>query len=213
MLLGLRSGAHLGPVGIAPRHSGVGGAGDPGNATSWCPDGRRRGGNGDGPRLEQTVRRRSRIDDATSGASPETATRRRNELNTNDAATIAWSLGLGSLAGWALGGGWFGLATGFIIGAVLGIIAARAGVRLGVAVSVVVGTVVGAFIGRNLVRVLCLPGSCPTLEIVAAVLGAIGAFVGVGLVVALVTRSFDEYHEAVEAGRPPPEPGCEQEES
>lgn len=75
--------------------------------------------------------------------------------------------------------------------------------------SVVVGTIVGAFIGRNIVRVLCLPGSCPSLEIVAAVLGAVGAFVGVGLVVALVTRSFDEYYEAIEARRPPPEPGCE----
>lgn len=121
-------------------------------------------------------------------------------------------IGLSSLAGWALGGGWFGLVTGFVIGAALGAVAAMAGVRTGVAVAVVVGTVVGAFIGRNIVRVLCLPGACPTLEIVAAVLSGVGAFLGVGLIVALVTRSFDEYHEAVEGQRPPPEPGCEGEE-
>ncbi len=37
----------------------------------------------------------------------------------------------------------------------------------------------------------------------------VGAVVGVGIVVALVSRSFDEYREAIDAGRPPPEPGCE----
>ena len=48
--------------------------------------------------------------------------------------------------------------------------------------------------------------------VVAAVVTGLGALVGVGLVVALVTRSFDEYHEAVAANRPPPEPGCETDE-
>ena len=56
---------------------------------------------------------------------------------------------------------------------------------------------------------LCLPSECPAAESGAAIITAIGAFIGVGLVVALATRSFDEHREAIAAGRPPPTPGCE----
>jgi hypothetical protein len=50
-------------------------------------------------------------------------------------------------------------------------------------------------IGRSIAAALCRPGTCLGVEIVAAVLTGIGAFVGVGLIVALATRSFDEYRE------------------
>ncbi len=85
--------------------------------------------------------------------------------------------------------------------------------RSAVAVAIAAGTVAGALVGRGVVRALCLPGSCVELEVVAAVVTGIGALVGVGLVVALVVRSFDEYHEAVAANQPPPQPGCETDET
>ncbi len=77
------------------------------------------------------------------------------------------------------------------------------------ALSVVLGGVIGLVLGRSIVRVLCRPTGCPAVEWTAAAATAAGAVVGIGLVVALATRSFDEYREAVAAQRPPPEPGCE----
>ena len=67
--------------------------------------------------------------------------------------------------------------------------------------AVFVGTAVGLLLGRNIVHVLCRPGSCVAAETTASVLLGLGAFIGVGLVAALVTRSFDEYREA--SGPPP----------
>ena len=123
-------------------------------------------------------------------------------------ATLLGASVLGAATGWLVGGGTSGIVVGFVVGMLLGGAAAWLDVRLVVSLSVVVGTVAGAFIGRNIVRTLCLPGACPALEITAAVLTGIGAFIGIGLVVALVTRSFDEYHEAVARDRPPPRTGC-----
>ncbi len=126
----------------------------------------------------------------------------------SNSATLIGASVLGAGTGWLVGGGTSGIVVGFVVGLLLGGAAAWLDVRLVVSLSVVVGTVAGAFIGRNIVRALCLPGTCSALEITAAVLTGIGAFIGIGLVVALVTRSFDEYHEAVARDRPPPRTGC-----
>lgn len=126
----------------------------------------------------------------------------------NNATMLVGAGLLGAATGWLVGGGTSGILVGLVVGLLLGAVAAKLEVRLVVALSVVVGTIAGAFIGRNVVRALCLPGSCPGLEITAAILTGIGAFIGIGLVVALVTRSFDEYYEAVARDRPPPRTGC-----
>ncbi len=130
----------------------------------------------------------------------------------NRTATIA-ALGagfalLGALTGSLIGGTAWVVAAAVVAG-IAGVAAGAAGMRPLVALAIAVGTIGGALVGRGVVRALCLPGSCPGLEATAAVITGVGALIGVGLVVALVTRSFDEYHEAVAANRPPPTPGCE----
>jgi hypothetical protein len=84
--------------------------------------------------------------------------------------------------------------------------------RATVALALVASLAIGAIIGQGIVHALCLPAGCVGAESVAAVVTGIGALIAMGLVVALVTRSFEEYHEAVAARRPPPEPGCESDE-
>ncbi len=91
---------------------------------------------------------------------------------------------------------------GGMLGAVTGLVAARFEVRTAVAAAVTAGAVTGAFIGRSVVAVICLPETCAGLEAVAAVLTGIGAFLGVGIIAALVTRSFDEFREGREVGVP-----------
>lgn len=130
-----------------------------------------------------------------------------------NAALVARTVGfaaIGAVAG-ALIGGAAWIAAGAVSSAVAGLLAGLAGMRPFVATSVLVGTFGGILVGRGVVRALCLPGSCVGLEVTAAVISGLGALVGVGLVVALVTRSFDEYNEAIASRRPPPAPGCEAE--
>jgi hypothetical protein len=98
---------------------------------------------------------------------------------------------------------------GAVAGLAFGIAVVVLRIRTIVALSVALGTVIGAIVGKSIVHALCLPSECPAAEGGAAVVTAIGAFIGVGLVVALATRSFDEHREAINAGRPPPTPGCE----
>ena len=115
----------------------------------------------------------------------------------------------------------FGAALGWIvdrtliwttIGAVVGLgIAAMIvwyHVRPFVATTVGVGAGLGAFLGGKIVAVLCEPSGCPAFEATAATTTGLGALVGIGLVVALATRSFDEYREAQERGVPPPTSSC-----
>ncbi len=117
---------------------------------------------------------------------------------------------LGAAAGAIAGVPW--AIAGFAVGCAAGFAAGRSGMRPFVAIAIAAGTLGGAVVGRGVVRALCLPGSCVELEILGTVITGIGAFVGVALVVALVTRSFDEYHDAISANRAPPEPGCEADE-
>ena len=107
---------------------------------------------------------------------------------------VAASL-LGAWAGQALGG-LLGLLIGAPIGLLSGFGALFAGIRLLVAVPVLAGTVVGGVLGHSIARVLCFPGECGSAAVAAALLAGAGTLVGVGLVAALVTRSFDESREA-----------------
>jgi len=113
------------------------------------------------------------------------------------AAGVAGGLLIGATGAVALG----------VVGAVLGIVVARAGVRWLVAFPVVVGTVAGAVLGWAVTHAFCRPDGCPVGESIAATLTGVGSFIGVGLVVALATRSFDEYRETAAAQYP--DPGAE----
>lgn len=116
----------------------------------------------------------------------------------------------GGITGWMLGSTILAvlMAAG---GAVVAIVAARANVRPAITMTVFVGAMSGALVGASIVETICLPGTCVPLEMTAAGVSGIAAFIGVGLVAALVTRSFDEYNEHVAAGQEPPSPGCEAE--
>ena len=89
-----------------------------------------------------------------------------------------------------------GAIAGGLTGLVAGVGVFVLGLRVMVATPVLIGTVAGALLGSSIVRALCLPETCHSSEILAAILTGLGSFVGVGLVVALVTRSFDEFREA-----------------
>ena len=97
---------------------------------------------------------------------------------------------------------------GATVGAVMGVVAERAGVRTVVALAVTTGTATGVFIGASIASVLCYPSTCLWIEIIAGFVTGIGALIGVGMIAALTTRSFDEYQAAVAANRPPPTTGC-----
>jgi hypothetical protein len=103
--------------------------------------------------------------------------------------------------------------TGAIIGAILGglfaVGAARANVRPLIAVTTFAGAAAGALIGASVVETICLPDTCPVYEFTGALVLGLASIVGVGLVAALVARSFDEYNESVIKGEDPPGPGCE----
>lgn len=103
----------------------------------------------------------------------------------------------GTFPGWLLGGS-AGALLGVVLGGVLGVLAARYEVRIAVAASVTAGAVTGALIGSSVVEVLCRPETCVPARITTAVLTGIGAFVGVGIIAALATRSFEEYRESRE---------------
>lgn len=99
----------------------------------------------------------------------------------------------GAVARWTLAAG----------GGLAAIAVAAAKVRWLVAVPVISAAFIGALLGRGVVRALCLPAGCPLTEAVAAVLTGLGALVGVGLVVSLATRSFEEYRQASATHRAP----------
>jgi len=131
-------------------------------------------------------------------------------LRPTDIAATVVTGAFGGFTGWMLGGA-PGTVIGLIGGVAFGLVAGRANVRPAITMTVFVGAMAGALIGSSVVETICLPDSCVALEASAAVVLGIGALIGVGLVAALVTRSFDEYNESVDAGREPPAPGCESE--
>jgi hypothetical protein len=133
-----------------------------------------------------------------------------SDLRPSDIAATTITAVFGVITGWMLARG-PGAVVGGIGGVAFGLVAGRANVRPAITMTVFVGAMAGALIGASIVETICLPDSCVAVESVAAVVAGAGSFLGVGLVAALVTRSFDEYHEAVSDGREPPSPGCEAE--
>ena len=119
-------------------------------------------------------------------------------------ASAAFGLITGSLVGGtlaALAGGAIGFAFAYGAG--------RARVRPVVATTVFAGASAGVLIGASIVETICLPDTCVGLEITGGVVIGLAAMIGVGMVAALVTRSFDEYNESVAQGKEPPSVGCE----
>lgn len=132
-------------------------------------------------------------------------------MNRSSVALLAGSTAICLGAGWVLGGTTAAL-IGALVGLGLGAVAALLQVRVMVGLALVTSLAIGAIIGQGIVHALCLPDGCAAAESVAGVATGIGALIAMGLVVALVTRSFEEYHETAAARRPPPQPGCETDE-
>lgn len=118
-------------------------------------------------------------------------------MNVSPAVTAAVVGFVFLIGGLAVGDTLLAVAAG-VLGLVVGFLLHRSGMRPLVAVAMAAAAVVGAVIGKTIVDALCLPGTCAPLSWVAAVVTAFGALVGVGLVVALATRSFEEHHAAIE---------------
>jgi len=121
---------------------------------------------------------------------------------------VALAAAIGAGLGWLIGSSpaWTTVGTIMGLGTAAMILVYR--VRPFVAIPVSIGAGIGAYVGGTIVGVLCEPQGCVAFEATAATVTGLGALVGIGLVVALATRSFDEYREAVEQGRKPPTTGC-----
>ncbi len=132
-------------------------------------------------------------------------------MHATDYVSVAVNALFGAVTGWLLLGG-PGAAAGALLGAGFGYLAARLNVRPAIAMTVFVGAMAGGLIGSSIVSTICLPDTCTVLEVLAGFVTAFASFIGVGIVAALVTRSFDEYNERAEAGLPPTGVGCETDE-
>ena len=132
-------------------------------------------------------------------------------MRTSDIVATIVTAAFGGLTGWLLADT-IGTVIGLALGVGFGIVAARSNVRPAITMTVWVGAMAGALIGASIVETLCLPDSCVALEATSAVVIGVASLIGVGLVAALVTRSFDEYNEHQAAGTEAPSPGCEAEE-
>ena len=129
-------------------------------------------------------------------------------MRTSDLLATIASTFFGGVTGWLIGGSLGAVLGAFAFGG-LAIIGARANVRPAIVATVLVATMTGALIGSSIVQAICLPSACTALEITGGTVTAVLSFIGVGLVAALVTRSFDEYNERIDAGLPPTGVGCE----
>lgn len=129
-------------------------------------------------------------------------------MQASDWFSVTMSTIFGAITGFLIHG-----VPGAVIAAVIGALfafgAAKVQVRPLIATTTFVGAAAGALIGSSIIETICLPGSCVGLAISGAFVVGVASLVGVGLVAALVARSFDEYEESVAAGRKPPTAGCE----
>jgi hypothetical protein len=113
-------------------------------------------------------------------------------MRPTDLISIIVNTFFGAVTAWLIfGSSIVAIALGALLGAAFGFGAARANVRPGVAMTVFVGAMTGGLIGSSVVSTICLPATCVPLEITAGVVTAVASFIGVGIVAALVTRSFD----------------------
>lgn len=132
-------------------------------------------------------------------------------MRSSDILAVSASVVFGGVTGWVLGG----TTGGLVFAAGSGIVAlggVRLGVRPGIMLTVLVGAMTGGLVGSSVVNAICLPATCRGIEIAGGVITAMLSFIGIGLVAALVTRSFDEYYEQAAAGHPPRGVGCETDE-
>ncbi len=129
-------------------------------------------------------------------------------MRTSDVLAIVATALFGAVTG-ALISGTLGAAIGSVFFGALAFVGVRTNVRPAIISTVLVGTMAGGLIGSSIVQAICLPSVCRPLEITGGIVTAGISFLGVGLVAALVTRSFDEYNEREAAGLPPTGVGCE----
>ena len=118
----------------------------------------------------------------------------------NTKVTIMTSAIGGGIVGGLIGRSLVWAIIGAVVGLGVAVMTLVYQVRPLVAAPVGIGAGIGAYLGGTIVEVICEPKGCPAFETVAATTTGIGALVGIGLVVALATRSFDEYREAVARG-------------
>ena len=121
---------------------------------------------------------------------------------------VASATALGAAMGWLVDRTLLWTTIGAVVGLGIAVMIVWYQVRPLVAAPVGVGAGLGAYLGGKIVSVLCEPTGCPAFEATAATTTGIGALVGIGVVAALATRSFDEYREAQERGAPPPTSSC-----
>ena len=114
----------------------------------------------------------------------------------------------GLAAGWLIGTSVPWAVIGAIVGLGIAVMIVWFDVRPLVAAPVGIGAGIGAYLGGTIVGVICEPSGCVAFEATAALTTGLGALAGIGLVVALATRSFDEYQEAQRRGAPPPISSC-----
>ena len=129
-------------------------------------------------------------------------------MQPTDWLSIVANAAFGAVTGSLLGGttaAFVGAATG----AIFGLGAARARLRPMIAVTMFVGAATGVLIGSSIVETICLPDTCVALEATGGVVLGIASMIGVGMVAALVTRSFDGFYESAAEGKEPPTVGCE----
>lgn len=129
-------------------------------------------------------------------------------MQASDIASVIATTFLGAVTGWLIGGIPGAVVAGIFFGA-LAFGGARANIRPAIVSTVLAATMVGGLIGSAIVEAICLPSTCTSLEATGGLVTAVLSFVGVGLLAALVTRSFDEYNEREAAGLPPTDVGCE----
>jgi hypothetical protein len=131
-------------------------------------------------------------------------------MRPTDLISIVVNAFFGAVTAWLIfGSSIAAIVLGLLLGIAFGFGAARAHVRPGIAMTAFVGAMTGGLIGSSVVSTICLPATCVPLEITAGLVTAVASFIGVGIVAALVTRSFDEYNERLDAGLPPTGVGCE----
>ncbi len=136
-----------------------------------------------------------------------------SRLSGSQVLTVAIATGAGAVVGRLIGQDTAWTIVGAVIALGTAAMVLIVGVRPIVAIPVAIGAGIGAYVGGTIVGVLCEPAGCAAFEAAAATVSGIGALVGIGLVVALATRSFDEYGEAVERGQATPTTGSSTDES
>lgn len=131
-------------------------------------------------------------------------------MRASDLLSIVVNALLGAVTAWLVfGTSVTAVVLGALLGAAFGYGAGSMNMRPGVAMTVFAGAMAGGLIGSSVAAAICLPATCTPIEVTAGVATAIASFIGVGIVAALVTRSFDEYHERLDAGLPQRGVGCE----